>query len=130
MGCAGLALLSVWAGNQELVERKASELHTVNEQMARQVAPAGLKEGDTVEVKASVRVERSPGQGAVVRDVNVERVLVTTASGTSCATGTVSAIGAGAVQRAPVLNQRSTTCMPGFRQEHLDVPAVTEKGKE
>ena len=46
----GLMATACFGGNQELVERKTTELLSINEQVAKQVAPAGLKEGSKVEV--------------------------------------------------------------------------------
>ena len=93
-----------FGGNQELVELKTAELSSINDQMTKQSVPGGLKDGESVEIKAAMRVERSPDKEPVIRDLKVESVKV---SKTSDGVET---------------NQASGTS--GFRQECLSVPIV------
>jgi hypothetical protein len=143
-------------GNQELVERKTTELISINEQVAKQAAPAGLKEGSKVEVKATVRVERSPEKAAVVRDVKIDSVQVDGKIRDPSAAEKQQAEGSSGVrqerlhvaatggpppelknQPAEGVKTAPTSAVsevkvpaegtPGFRQEHLNVPSVNEK---
>ncbi len=119
----GLLAAACFGGNQELVEQKTAELCSINEQMAKQGAPGGLKEGDAVEIKATLRVERSTENGPVVRDLKVESVNVSPASDAVSAEIAAPVAGAGKIRESDVEeNQAAGT--PGFRQECLNVPTV------
>ena len=96
-----------FGGNQELVERKTTELLSINEQVAKQVAPAGLKEGSKVEVKATLRVERSPDKATVVRDVKIDSVQVD-----------------GKIREPSTAEKQQAEGSSGVRQERLHVPAT------
>ena len=100
----GFTAYVCFGGNQELVESKTAELCSINDQMTKQSVPGGLKEGESVEIKAAMRVERSPDKDPVIRDLKVESITVSkTADGVET-------------------NQAAGT--PGFRQECLSVPVV------
>lgn len=138
-----LAALACFGGNQELMEQKSAELNSLNVQVATLVAPDGLKEGETVEVKAKVRVERAPDQGAVVRDVEVESVKIAGVAGVGAA-GAVAPVAGVAVKPAadgaiglrqepldvPAVKRTPAEELPGFRRESLSVPAVNKKREE
>ena len=111
-------------GNQELVEQKTADLKSINEQVAKQAAPAGLKEGATVEVKATLRVERTPGSVPVLRDVKVERVTVSGDAGAVPAKPAVPASGSEKIREAGVTGKQPVEDKPGYRQERLDVPVL------
>lgn len=158
LGLLGLAGPVCLGGNQELVGQKTTELHAINEQVAKQAAPKGLKEGDTVEVKASLRVDRSSEKGPVVRDAAIESVKVSgklrepgvaekrQVAGSSevrqarlpvPATGgpperkNLPAEGTGTNQAPADAGEKlPMKGTPGFRQERLNVPSVNEKGKD
>ena len=107
------------------MKKKASELRAINEQVAQQAAPDGLQEGNVVEVKATLRVERVPGQEPVVRDLNVERLTVSAPVTGSPAGQPQPVVGAGKI-RLLGTNEKTATAerQAGFREERLDVPAV------
>jgi hypothetical protein len=137
-GC-GMALPLVggglWAvvclgGNQELVERKTSELCALHDQVLQQVAPAGLKEGDTVKVKATVRVERSPEKGPLVRDLDVASVHVAPAAGRAVTNLIPQVAGADKPAAADAAGLPAARGTPGFRQESLNVPATKSTPEE
>jgi hypothetical protein len=109
----GLLATACLGGNAELVERKATELRSISEQVTKQAAPAGLKEGDQVEIKATVRVERVPEQAPVIQDVKIESVAVT-----------------GKTKDPGVAEKKQTEGPPDVRQERLDVPSVNVKGEK
>ena len=109
----GLLTTACLGGNAELVERKATELRSIGEQVAKQAAPAELKEGDQIEVKATVRVERIPEQAPVIQDVKIESVAVS-----------------GKTKDPGVTGKKQTEGPPDVRQERLDVPSVNVKGEE
>lgn len=111
-------------GNQKLVERKTAELCAINEQVVKQAVPNGLKEGESVEIKATVRVERSPEKPPVVRDLKVENIKVSTVSGAVSDEIAVPIIGAGKIREPNVTEKQSIAGTPGFRQESLNVPAT------
>jgi hypothetical protein len=138
-------------GNQEWVEKKTTELHSLNEQVMKQAAPAGLKEGDKVEVKAMLRVERAADQETVIRDVKIESVKVDGKLVEAGAAEKQQAEGVSGV-RPECLRVPETGCQPavgratpphttavkeeklpmegaatGFHQERLNVPSVKEK---
>lgn len=119
----GLGLVSTvcLGGNQELVERKTSELRSINEQVVKQAVPGGLKEGETVEVKATLRVERSAEKGAVARDVQVERVKVSAEPVPVPAKAVVPIVGAGKIREGDAARPAGEG-ISGFRQEQLNVP--------
>jgi hypothetical protein len=72
-----------------------------------------LKEGDQVEIKATVRVERVPEQAPVIQDVKIESVAVT-----------------GKTKDPGVAEKKQTEGPPDVRQERLDVPSVNVKGEK
>ena len=126
----GLAVPACLVGNQELVERKTTELHCINEQVAKQAAPAGLKEGESVEVKANLRVERTAEKTPVVRDVKVESVKISGKPAAAPAKPAAPAAGAGKNKESEAAGKKSDGSTPGVRQERLDIPPVNEKRKE
>jgi len=93
-----------FGGNQELVELKTAELCSINDQMTKQSVPDGLKEGESVEIKAAMRVERSPDKEPIVRDLKVESVKV--------------------FKTSDSVETNQAADRPGFRQECLSVPVV------
>ena len=121
----GVGLLETvcFGGNQELVEQKTAELCSINEQVAKQAAPGGLKEGETVEIKSTLRVERSPENGPVVRDLKVGNINVSTASAAVSAERLVPVTGSGKIREPDMAEKNPAAGMPGFRQESLNVPA-------
>jgi hypothetical protein len=119
----GLLATACFGGNQELVEQKTAELCSINEQVAKQAAPGGLKEGDAVEIKATLRVERSPENGPVVRDLKVESVNVSPASDAVSAKIAAPVAGAGKIRESDI-EESQAAGTPGFRQECLNVPTV------
>lgn len=154
MGLLGLVGPVCLGGNQELVEQKTTELHAINEQVAKQAAPKDLKDGDTVEVKASLRVDRSSDKGPVVRDVALESVKVSGKLREPGVAGKRQVAGASEVRHESVpvpatgappecknqpaggdgTNQPPADAgeklpnkgTPGFRQERLNVPSVNK----
>ena len=120
----GLVATACFGGNLELVERKTAELRSINEQVAKQAAPGGLKEGDTVEVKATLRVDRTAEKTPVVRDVKVERVTVSTEPVAVAAKPAVPSAGSSKIREPGPEEKQPAASTPGFRQECLDVPAV------
>ncbi|MEI7851181.1 MAG: hypothetical protein WCH86_05050 [Kiritimatiellales bacterium] len=125
LATTGIGLLAVacFGGNQELVEQKTAELCSINEQVAKQAAPGGLKEGEKVEIKATLRVERSPENEPVVRDLKVESVNVSTASDAVSAGIAAPVAGSGKIQE-PDVEKNQAAGTPGFRHEYLNVPTV------
>ncbi|MEI8207381.1 MAG: hypothetical protein WCG03_10925 [Kiritimatiellales bacterium] len=115
--------VACFGGNQELVEQKTAELCSINEQVAKQAAPGGLKEGDAVEIKATLRVERCPENGPVVRDLKVGNINVSTASAAVSAERLVPVTGSGKIREPDMAEKNPAAGMPGFRQESLNVPA-------
>ena len=122
----GLVATACFGGNQELVGRKTAELRAINEQVVKQAVPGGLKEGETVEVKATLRVERSPEKGPVVRDVQIESVKVSPEP-VAAAAGTMPppVAGSGKIREPDAAEKQPAEGNPGFRQERLNVPATT-----
>ena len=120
----GLVATACFGGNQDLVERKTAELRSINEQVAKQAAPGGLKEGDTVEVKATLRVDRTAEKKPVVRDVKVARVTVSTEPVAVRAKPVETAVGSGKFRQPGPAETQPVASAPGVRQECLDVPAV------
>ena len=120
----GLTATTSFGGNQELVERKAAELRSINEQVAKQAAPGGLKEGETITVKATLRVERVPEKTAVVRDLKIESVKVSAEPVAVSAPAVIHVAGSGKIRDGDVAEKSVTGGTPGVRQECLDVPTV------
>ena len=120
----GLVVTACLGGNQKLVERKTAELCAINEQVVKQAVPDGLKEGESVDIKATVRVERSLDKAPIVRDLKVENVKISTASGVVSNEIAVPIIGAGKIREPNVTEKQSPSGTPGFRQECLNVPAT------
>ncbi len=122
----GLSSLATacFGGNQELVERKVAELRSINEQVAKQAAPGDLKEGETIAVKATLRVERAPEKTAVVRDLKVESVKVSAEPVVVAAPAVITVAGSGKIREGEVTEKPVAAGTQGVRQECLEVPAV------
>jgi|GEM_PF-5423011 len=118
----GFTASSCFGGNQELVELKTAELCSINDQVTKQGIPGGLKDGESVEIKAAMRVERSPDKDPVIRDLKVESIKVTKTSDVVLDRIAIPVAGSGEVLKSDVVEVNQVVGTPSFRQEYLSVP--------
>ena len=122
-----LAAIRCGAGNQELMERRIADLRSINEQVVAQAVPDGLKEGETVEIKATLRVERTPETAPVVHGLQVARVMVSGGSRTVPVKTVIPAAGFGKHAAYGMTAQQSVEGALGLRQESSRVPSGNNK---